>query len=397
MHPSSVRPAPTARPLARGSATLLAAGALAIAGCGRFANAGQDAASSNGSTATARDARADASAEAAAKAVSRAQGDPGLLASLAIDAHLSVGVPISHGVVTLFPVIDTKIPDRPEGDFDLLADALKGETFEVQELDTSGTVPTLKVKNTGVKPVLLVAGDVVQGGKQDRVLVADVLVEPGGNLVDIAVNCVESGRWRAGEAGTKFGYGGRGEATLKRTLQVEKSQGRTWETVAALNAGKAKKMLDRGLASDAAELAPSSGTYMASLENPAVKEQVDPAVRALVAGLEKQDHVVGVVVALGDSVTTAEIFGHPALFDRSRDDLVRSFVLDAVSQDIAPAQTPPKAVAAATFLKDAIASRAVGEQAAGSAVQEELDGASTRSFKTKGKDGELLHFNAYAK
>ena len=104
-----------------------------------------------------------------------------------------------------------------------------------------------------------------------------------------------------------------------------------------------------------------------------------------------------VVVALGDSVTTAEIFGHPALFDRSRDDLVRSFVLDAVSQDIAPAQTPPKAVAAATFLKDAIASRAVGEQAAGSAVQEELDGASTRSFKTKGKDGELLHFNAYAK
>jgi hypothetical protein len=365
---------------------LLTLAASPLSGCNRSANAGHDAHPST--------AEHNAAAQSAAEAVA---ADPKLAASLAIDDRMLIGAPISHGTITLFPVIDRTVPDRPKGDFDLLSDALKGETFEVQELDSSGSVPNLIVKNTGKKPVLLVAGDVVQGGKQDRVIVADVVVDPGGQAVNIAVNCVESGRWQAGATGTKFGYGGRGEASLKRTLQVERDQGRTWEKVAALNAGKARKMVQKGLDRDAADLAPSSGTYMASLENAGVKKEVEPAVRGLVDGLSKQDHVVGVVLALGDKVTTAEIYGHPTLFERSRDDLVRSFVMDALSQEATSPAEPPPPATAATFLRDAIAARSVSEQAAGAAVQEEFDGAETRAFKTTSKNGELLHFNVYAK
>jgi hypothetical protein len=334
-------------------------------------------------------------------AASRAADDlsPGPLApsapaSLAIDERLALGAPVTEGLVTLYPVVDGQAAARPAGEYQLLRDGLEAGTFTVEESD-GGTVPTLMVRNRGTLPVLLVAGDVVKGGKQDRVVTQDFVVQPNGEPVDVAVNCVEHGRWSAGATGHSFGYGGRGEGSLKKVVQVAKNQSATWSEVATSNGRKADVVRSKGAERDAALLAPETGTYVASLENPAVRDEVEPATKALVGKLAAQDHVVGVVVAVGGSITTAELFGHPGLFARSRDDLVRSFVLDGVGAEATgPA---PDGAAAAAFLRDALQASVVTADEAGVANKAEKASAAADAFETTSKDGERIHFNAYAK
>ncbi len=318
---------------------------------------------------------------------------PPATASLAVDDRLTIAAPLTQGLVTLYPVVDTKTPARPEGAYKLLRDGLADKTFTVEESD-GGTVPALLVKNTGAKPVLLVAGDVVKGGKQDRVITSDVVVEPG-QTADVAVNCVEHGRWSAGTTGHSFGYGGRGEGSLKKVVQVAKDQSATWSEVATSNGRKAALIRQKGDDAAADKLAPSTGTYIASLENEAVQDEVGPATSALIESLRGRAGVVGVVVAIGDSITTAELFGHPALFDRSREDLVRSFVLDGVGTDAKG--TAPQASEAASFLRDALQASLVSSAEQGQAVKAERESDEAASFETTTKTGERIHFNAYAK
>jgi len=281
-------------------------------------------------------------------------------------------------------------PERPKGDFQLLPEALEAKTLTVSEQDASGSVPTLKVTNKGSKPVLLVAGDVVQGGKQDRILVADVVVPAGADGLDIAVNCVEHGRWQQGDTGVRFGYGGRGEAGLKKVVQTAKNQSRTWDAVATLNARKGEATKAVG------ELSPSTGTYMASLRSDSVRKRVEPAVKELTEGLDGVQDVVGVVLSVGGEIVSAELFGHPNLFAKSREDLVRSFVLDAVSGDASEASPPPAVSVATGFLKDAMEGRSVSEEAAGAATKQEKEGRRSRGFELKDADGKMLHLNVYA-
>ena len=80
-------------------------------------------------------------------------------------------------------------------------------------------MPQLTVVNTGQKPVLLAVGDVVEGGRQDRVIVSDAVIPPTNRPVTVAVNCVEQGRWTQGAEGVAFSYGGRGESGLKKSCK----------------------------------------------------------------------------------------------------------------------------------------------------------------------------------
>ena len=58
-------------------------------------------------------------------------------------------------------------------------------------------VPTLVAYNPTLSPVLLMEGETVTGGRQNRVLNVSVLI-PAGATIDIPVSCVEQGRWNGG-------------------------------------------------------------------------------------------------------------------------------------------------------------------------------------------------------
>ena len=63
----------------------------------------------------------------------------------------------------------------------------------------AGSVSCLRVSNDSESMVLVVAGQLIRGGKQNRGVNADALI-PAGASVDIPVSCVERDRWSGGTA-----------------------------------------------------------------------------------------------------------------------------------------------------------------------------------------------------
>ena len=59
----------------------------------------------------------------------------------------------------------------------------------------TGSVERLTIENHGGKRVFVQAGDIVKGGRQDRVLTISLLLPPKSGRIPIGAYCVESGRW----------------------------------------------------------------------------------------------------------------------------------------------------------------------------------------------------------
>ena len=105
----------------------------------------------------------------------------------------AVGRPITRAGVSFFPVYIHQ-PAVTLG---------AGGAGEMQITEHPGAVvPSLRIENHGPVPVLLVEGETVIGGNQNRVINVSVLV-PARSGVDIPVSCVEQGRWGGGARGRR--------------------------------------------------------------------------------------------------------------------------------------------------------------------------------------------------
>jgi len=60
----------------------------------------------------------------------------------------------------------------------------------------TGQVSRLVLQNTGDREVFVQAGDIVKGGRQDRVLTVSLLIPPRSGKIPIGAYCVEQGRWK---------------------------------------------------------------------------------------------------------------------------------------------------------------------------------------------------------
>src|SRR5882757_2243636 len=100
--------------------------------------------------------------------------------------HVGVGQYV-HGV-TMFPVWT----DAPGVRGVLTGAAAK---VRVSERAGSAVVEELVLSLTGVRPVLLLEGELLEGGMQHRALVHDLLLMDPSRSHVVPVVCVEHGRW----------------------------------------------------------------------------------------------------------------------------------------------------------------------------------------------------------
>ncbi len=312
--------------------------------------------------------------------------DPALALPAIEGDRYVLGTRVVHGTLAVWPILDAK--PTTTGSYTLLAEGLAAGTVTVTEKD-GGTVPNLTVTNKGGRPLFLAAGDVVTGGRQDRVIVADLVINAGATE-SVAVNCVEHGRWSGGQT---FGYGGKAEYALKETVEVDKDQGQTWAKVAELNGAKEQNL--RAMGYHDSDLAPSTGTYRASMEAERVRERAIPYQAAAEQALTG-DKVVGLVVALEGRVIGAELFGSPALLRQSRTAIARSVALDAVSRGTTPSTPPPDAEATA-FLADALRAKPAEATATPVGTRVGTDGDQTHGYDLREADGDIVHKSSYRK
>ena len=139
---------------------------------------------------------------------------------------LKTGDCCSMGAIDFVPLYwdgENKTPD-----YCLLSDAIETGVADVQEVSDHGTVPELKVSSRSGKPILAPEGEIVVGGKQNRVINATILI-PANVEFSLPVSCVEQGRWRS--IGSRFvaRYFSTPEIRKHKTMSVKQGRGHDQE------------------------------------------------------------------------------------------------------------------------------------------------------------------------
>lgn len=285
---------------------------------------------------------------------------------------LSLLEPIVVDQLAVFPVVRVK-KEAPKGDFLTLKKGLEEKLVAVTELEKGASVNNVRVQNKSDKPLLLLGGELILGGQQDRVMSSDTIIEPR-QTQTVAVFCVEHGRWTG--AGQFNQSGGFAEGKLRRLAKFDKDQGRVWGEVAT-KTGALKAESDTG----------TYRTLAAGDQGKKAKEKFNK-VRTALAALPQAAEVVGVVSAVNGTIRSVDIFQTPELFGSYRDGLLDSLFIDAADAPVAkePKAAPP-ASAVKKFIDDNEKATAeeVEKTKVSNTVQKKAPGTSSSTIKM-GKD-----------
>src|SRR5438874_4685455 len=254
--------------------------------------------------------------------------------------------PIRHGNLTVFPVVTEK--SYPTAEFMTLDEGLRSgdvvvtEAGNVQGLIRRRSTPAVRrdgaqvnrlvLVNNGKRPLLLLAGEIVTGGKQDRVIGKDRIVPAESDPIDLSVFCVEPGGWVATSG--KFGSIGAlamVSPKVRAKAMVDKDQAKVWSEVRNSQAAMG------GLvpAPAAREVAETS-SYARVMQNSEVQKKVDSVAEPIRRDYEslikqlRDRNAVGVVVAMNGQIIWADIFASTNLLEKYWPKLIRSYAAEAV-------------------------------------------------------------------
>ncbi|HWY07671.1 MAG TPA: DUF6569 family protein [Candidatus Acidoferrales bacterium] len=265
--------------------------------------------------------------------------------------------PVSYENLTVFPVVSSSGYDTSA--FLTLEDGLSSGEVTVREqgADTiyrnrEGSRPVaqnyggpsvnqLVLVNHSKRPLLLLAGELVSGGKQDRVIGKDRIVAPFGEPLPLNVFCVEHGRWSSGsqfnEAKTIV------HPSVREQAAVKQRQGDVWAAVTggsvAPRAATAPspEVSSADLEATIRDEAPTQ-SYSKIYESHRVSASVETVVSEIQRRFRKEtsglkgERVVGVVVAYGGEVAWSDIFASDELFNHYWSKLLRSYAVEAVAR-----------------------------------------------------------------
>jgi hypothetical protein len=216
-------------------------------------------------------------------------------------------------------------------------------------------VNALEIENRSGKWLYLQAGDVVEGGKQDRTIAIDVTLAPGSGPQSIDALCVERGRWTASrEEGLRFKASGTvvGGNALKESIQGGLGQSRVWAEVARREA-RAVQAMAAADPSHPLQRSPT-GSYGELAGNEQLRARREDYRKRLLPALRKYGDAVGMVVAINGKPTAGDLYASASLFRKLSAKLLDSYALDALMLRDPDGQSPPAAPAAkaAAFLSE---------------------------------------------
>ncbi len=265
--------------------------------------------------------------------------------------------PVNYENLTVFPVVAASGYDTST--FLTLEDGLASGEVTVREQGAEAmyrnrdgsrqvaqnyggpSVNQLVLVNHSKRPLLLLAGELVSGGKQDRVIGKDRIVAPGAEPLPLDVFCVEHGRWSSGsqfnEAKTIV------HPSVREQAAVKQKQGDVWAAVtggstAPRAAAAPPPAVSSEMITETVQLDAPTQSYAKIYGSRRVGSSVETLVNEIqrrfrkeTAGL-KGERVVGVVVAYGGEVAWSDIFASDALFAGYWNKLLRSYAVEAVAR-----------------------------------------------------------------
>jgi ARG and Rhodanese-Phosphatase-superfamily-associated Protein domain len=198
-----------------------------------------------------------------------------------------------------------------------LDEALKRKLLTIKEISSGGSVPVLKAISHADTPIFLPFGSIVTGGKQDRMLREDVLLQAK-ETKDIGVYCIEQGRWRHTGPRSYFGSSSQVATQSMKTLgRANGSQVQIWN-----------KVRERNYQFGSPSASSNVQANLRTAEFKKLAKKLEP-VRE---GVAKQKKMCGSLVILDGKVVGTEIYAGAAYFKKVWPQLFNSYVIDAASK-----------------------------------------------------------------
>lgn len=342
-----------------------------------------------------------------------------------------VSDPITHDNLTVYLLHGTSTP----GPVPLtLSEALAKGAVTVHE---TGSVNQLQIENTGSEDIFVQAGDIVKGGRQDRVLTVSLIIQGNSGKVPIAAYCVEHGRWtsRGLEDAKRFATsdkavpsraakmammapaaprqpqqpalgprtGGNGptdatEASARRALGLGQSAGpsrqsEVWASVAAVQ-DKLSRNLDTNV-----QAAASASSLQLTLENEKLAKARADYIAALKAKGESGDDIVGFAFAINGRLNSAEVYPSNGLFRKMWPKLLDASATEAIGEkNQQPSAAVPQPADVLAFLDTAEKGKASEtRELIGKLVVEARDAPKAVYLETRQPSGAIVHRSYLAK
>ena len=260
--------------------------------------------------------------------------------------HVAVGMPITRGGISILPIYlgSNGLPQISTGP----------KAGLVVEEAPGGEVPHLVVTNPTDQAILIVEGEQLVGGLQNRSPNVSVLV-PAHTKLEVPVSCLERGRWGRHE---KFRPGA--TYTPRRVRRTKSRE--VAETMAAdgLRSGNQSAVWSAvqnqlyylGVHSSTGAIADADEVYERDPDRYSAAEEL--AEKGPLPGQ------VGIVVAHGQRVVASEIFGAPELLQAHWAALIRSHLLESPTVDGRPSATSSLELIRQFGVADSVQSPGIG-------------------------------------
>lgn len=296
-----------------------------------------------------------------------------MAASAFEEPEFEVRQPIVYRNLAVFPVVSKSARPKLDNRYITLDEGMKRKLIIIKEMDGGSDVRPLvrpsggrrpdslpiiteqrihqgpdvnklKLINKSGKILILIAGEMVVGGKQDRIVQKDCLIPPDTDGTPLDVFCVEHGRWdnSSMEFDTRVGdfSGNVANPSVRGTAQAKADQIAVWSSVGGVNARLG--------------VSTPTGTLREAVAGKKVQGDISGYVKEVESKMPAD--ACGAVVAIDGRLVWVDAFPSvPGLFGKYWPKLLRSYALDAVASSKAATAKPAKAVTvaeASAFLAD---------------------------------------------
>ena len=235
----------------------------------------------------------------------------------------------TYGNLRLYPVYanaNFKAAFSTVGKYMSLQEAVAKNKIKITEKGNGGSVNNLTIENISTDTIIIIPGDIIKGGQQDRIIANDMLIKPKSGKLNVPVYCVESGRWTAApntvaasrnnEPAEFKSYYSKGAVGLRKVVEKEQDQSKVWSKVEEIN--------------DQNKTTTATNAYTALTNSSDFNKKLEKYLQFFRSKFSNDGNIIGVVVATGNKVVGCDMFATHDLFIKQYESLLHSYVSEAI-------------------------------------------------------------------
>ncbi len=171
----------------------------------------------------------------------------------------------------------------------------------------------IMIENNSGKPLHIKSGEIIVGGRQDRVFAKDTIIPPVSGPHVIPVYCIEENRWSHYEK--KFSYGGNTSSGMQRLLDSSSNQTILWNEIRSwLKTGNQR-----------------SSSFAAFLHQKKTVDTANAYIKYFLKAIPQIDsNIVGIIASTGHKILGADMLISPSFFYQSLPYLLEKYCLEAI-------------------------------------------------------------------